>query len=115
MSGRYTFVAGSTLTAAQLNTNAMDGIPYKIVANTATFTGTFAVTFASAFGTGIVPIITATMLSASGTSGTSVTYGNILNTGMTLYAWTGTSASTTSRTVSWTAMQMTSTTGPGNS
>jgi hypothetical protein len=115
MSGRFTFTAGNTLTAAQLNTNVMDGIPYKIVANTATVTGSLAVTFASAFGTGIVPIINATMLSAAGGSGTSVTYGNITNTGMTLYCWTGASASGTARTVSWTALQMTSTTGPGNS
>jgi hypothetical protein len=29
MSGRFTFTAGNTLTAAQLNTNIMDGIVFK--------------------------------------------------------------------------------------
>lgn len=42
MSGRFTFTAGNTLTAAQLNTNIMDGIPYKIT------TGTVDVTMTSA-------------------------------------------------------------------
>ena len=38
MSGRYSFVAGSTLTASQLNTNVMDGIPYKIQVGTTNVT-----------------------------------------------------------------------------
>jgi hypothetical protein len=115
MSGRFTFTAGNTLTAAQLNTNVMDGIPYKIVAGQVTVTGNLAVTFASSFTTGVNPIITATALSASGTAGTAVTYGNISNTGVTLYVWSGTSASSTARAVSWMALQMTSTTANGNS
>jgi hypothetical protein len=34
MSGRFTFTAGNTLTAAQLNSNIMDGLLYKTVTGT---------------------------------------------------------------------------------
>jgi hypothetical protein len=40
MSGRYSFVAGTTLTAAQLNTNVMDGIFYNMQSGKATVTMT---------------------------------------------------------------------------
>lgn len=42
MSGRFTFTAGNGLTAAQLNTNIMDGVLYR------TQTGTVDVTMSSA-------------------------------------------------------------------
>lgn len=42
MSGRYTFTAGNTLTAAQMNTYIMDGVLYKVT------TGTIDVTMSSA-------------------------------------------------------------------
>lgn len=64
MSGRFAFTAGNTLTAAQLNTNIMDGIPYKMQSGTASITltsgtwstGTVAVTLTGFTQT---PIITA--------------------------------------------------------
>lgn len=40
MSGRYTFVAGNPLTAAQVNTNIVDGIPYRYQAGQASVTTT---------------------------------------------------------------------------
>ncbi len=36
MSGRFSFTAGNTLTAAQLNTNIMDGVLYKTQVGTST-------------------------------------------------------------------------------
>ena len=117
MSGRYTFTAGNTLTASQLNTNVMDGIPYKIVAGKATVTGSLAITFASSFTTGVEPIVTLGLGSATGSTGSSVSCSApVTNTGCTLYVWlpAGT-ASSTAKTVYFTAIQMTSSTGSGNS
>jgi hypothetical protein len=115
MSGRFTFTAGNTLTAAQLNTNVMDGIPFKINANvTTSFTGSLAVTWPAAFTSGVVPVVTATVVSGNNTA-TSVTMSTPTNTGITFYAWTGSTAASTAKIVHYTALQMTSTTGPGNS
>lgn len=114
MSGRFTFTAGNTLTAAQLNSNVMDGLPYKIVAGTATVTGSLAVTFAASFTSGVTPIVTLGLASPTNT-GTSATFGSGTNTGMTIYVWTGITAATVAKVVHYTALQMTSTTGNGNS
>jgi len=117
MSGRYTFVAGTTATAAQMNTYVMNGIPYKIVAGTATVTGNLAVTFAAAFTTGVTPIVNATVVTNAPTTGgiATITQGTP-TTGMTIYVWkTDGTASTVAKTVHWHATQMTSTTGAGNS
>lgn len=115
MSGRFTFTAGNTLTASQLNTNVMDGIPYKIVAGTAAnVTGSLAVTFPASFTSGVTPVVVVTAQAATNVI-TSATTGTPTNTGFTIYTWTGTTASTTARNVAWYAVQMTSTTGPGNS
>lgn len=115
MSGRFTFVAGNTLTAAQLNTNVMDGLPYKIVAGRAdNVTGSLGVTFPASFTAGVVPIVIVTAQSAA-TNTTSATTGTPTNTGFTIYTWTGATASSTAKNVAWYAVQMTSTSGPGNS
>jgi len=114
MSGRFTFTAGNTLTAAQLNTNVMDGIPYKIICGQVAVTGSLAVTFPSAFVTGVVPTITANVASSTNTR-TSVTFNTPTATAVTFYVWTGTTAATAAGTVHYTAIQMTSTTGTGNS
>jgi hypothetical protein len=116
MSGRYTFTAGNNLTAAQINTNIMDGIPYKIVAGKATVTGSLAITWASSFTSGVEPIVTLGLGSAAGATGSSVTCSApSTNTGVTVYVWQGTTASSTAKTVYYTALQMTSSTGAGNS
>ena len=114
MSGRFTFTAGNTLTAAQINTNVMDGLPYKIVANTATVTGLLAFSWPASFTTSVVPVVTAAMVSGNNT-GTSVTMSTPSATGITFYTWTGTTAATTAKVIHYIAIQMTSTTGPGNS
>lgn len=114
MSGRFSFTAGNTLTAAQLNTNVMNGIPYKMICGQVSVTGSLAVTFPSAFVSGAVPTITANV--ASGTSNrTSVSFGTPTNTAVTFYVWTGATAATVAGVVHYTAIQMTSTTGTGNS
>lgn len=114
MSGRFTFTAGNTLTAAQLNTNVMDGIPYKIICGQVSVTGSLAVTFPAAFVTGVVPTITANV--ASGTSNrTSVTFSTPTATATTFYVWTGATTATVAGVVHYQAMQMTSTLGTGNS
>jgi hypothetical protein len=59
------------------------------------------------------PILSLTILSASGASGTSATYGSSSSTGFTAYVWSGSTASTTARTVVYTAVQMTSANSSG--
>jgi hypothetical protein len=114
MSGRFTFTAGNTLTAAQINTNVMDGIPYKMICGQVSVTGSLAVTFPASFTSAVVPTITANV--ASGTSNrTSVTFSTPTNTAATFYVWTGATAATVAGVVHYTAIQMTSTTGTGNS
>ena len=114
MSGRFTFSAGNTLTAAQLNTNVMDGLPYKIVCGQANVTGSLAVTFAASFTTGVEPTVTTGIISTTNTR-TSVTMSTPTITGVTFYVWTGTTAATVQARIHYTAIQMTSTTGTGNS
>jgi len=114
MSGRFTFTAGNTLTAAQLNTNIMDGIPYKMITGTATVTGNLAVTFPVSFTSAVVPVLT-TGLSSNTNTRTSVTFGTPTNTAVTFYVWTGTTAATVAASVHYTAIQMTSSSGTGNS
>jgi hypothetical protein len=115
MSGRFTFTAGNTLTAAQVNTNVMDGIPYKIITGVTTaFTGALAFTFPVSFTTGITPIITATVPSNS-TSNVGVTTSGISAAGVTFNKWSTTAVSTTSATVHYIAIQMTPSSGAGNS
>lgn len=115
MSGRFTFTAGNSLTAAQLNTNVMDGIPFRMICGQVSVTGSLAVTFpGTSFSSGVVPTVTANI--ASGTSNrTSVTFGTPTATAVTFYVWTGATAATVAGVVHYTAIQMTSTTGTGNS
>lgn len=115
MSGRFTFTAGNTLTAAQINTNIMDGIPYKIICGQVSVTGSLAVTYPlTSFSTGVTPTVTATVSSGNNTR-TSVTTSTPGNTAVTFYVWAGTVAATVAGTVHYTAIQMTSTAGTGNS
>jgi len=117
MSGRYTFTAGNTLTAAQLNTNVMDGIPYKMIYGQATVTGSLAVTWPSAFTSGVTPTVTATVITNAPATGGLATATITSNTGATFYVWipSTNAASTTAKTVHYTATQMTSSSGTGNS
>lgn len=121
MSGRYTFTAGNTLTAAQLNTNVMDGIPYKMITGQATVTGSLAVTFPASFTSGVVPTVVSTVASGNN-SRITTTIATPTNTGTTFYVWyvpngaaAGAVASTVSGVVHYVAIQMTSSSGTGNS
>jgi hypothetical protein len=116
MSGRFTFTAGNNLTAAQINTNVMDGIPYKIIAGQATVTGSLAVTWPSSFTSGVTPTIRLGLATGAASTGAYATFTTTSNTGATFYVWLpGGTASTTAKGVHYLAIQMTSTTGTGNS
>jgi hypothetical protein len=112
MSGRFTFIPGNTLTASQLNTNVMDGIPFKMVAGaTPLMTGSLAITWPSAFP--VAPLVVGNV--ATGVAGYMVTF-IPTTTGATIYVWTATgTASTANRSVQYQAICMTPTTAAGNS
>lgn len=112
MSGRFTFTAGNTLTAAQLNTNVMDGIPYKIVVGvTPPMTGSLAITWPSTFP--VAPLVVGNV--ATGAAGYMVTFA-ATTTGATIYVWTATgTASTATRAVAYQAICMTPSTAAGSS
>lgn len=119
MSGRFTFAAGNTLTAAQLNTNIMDGVFYK------TQTGTVDVTMSSAspWSSGSANITGLTGFTVAPyiycTSNTSVSV-PILATAESTSASAFTircyyyGSSATARTVRWLAVQATSSTAAGS-
>jgi hypothetical protein len=120
MSGRYTFTAGNTLTAAQLNTNIMDGVLYKQQVGQATVT----MTSASPWSTGslnvtgltgftVNPLVTVSVNSSISGSPL-VTHVNVTSTSaFTIYCFYY-GASATSRNVNWTAIQATSSTAAGS-
>ena len=119
MSGRYTFTAGNTLTAAQLNTNIMAGLPYNIQVGTTNVT----MTSASPWSTGsanvtglsgftVNPYVMATV-ETTVSNAIVVTADPTGTTTMTLRVnYYG--ASATSRTVRWLAIQATSSTAAGS-
>ena len=121
MPGRFTFTAGNTLTAAQLNTNVMDGIPFKMITGQVSVTGSLAVTFPVSFTSGVVPTVVSTVASGNNTRITT-TIATPTNTGTTFYVWyvpngaaAGAVASTVAGTVHYIATQMTASSGTGNS
>jgi hypothetical protein len=120
MSGRFSFTAGNTLTAAQLNTNIMDGVLYKQQVGTTSVSmssgspwssGSANVTGLSGFT--VNPYIMATV--SSSVSGAPFAC-HVLATStsaFTIYCFYY-GASATSRTVNWIAVQATSTTAAGS-
>jgi hypothetical protein len=117
MSGRYTFTAGNTLTASQLNTNVMDGIPYKMIAGIWNVTGNQAVTFPVSFSAGVAPVLVLGMSANAASTGNIVAHTAVSNTGCTINVWVSSTLalSTTSKPVNYVAVQMTSSSGSGNS
>jgi hypothetical protein len=119
MSGRYTFTAGNTLTAAQLNTNVMDGIPYKIQAGTTTVsmtsgspwsTGSANVTGLSGFTVNPYVVATAeTTISNAIVVTTDITGITTMTLRVSYYGSSG-----TSRNIRWIAIQATSSTAAGS-
>ena len=120
MSGRFTFTAGNTLTAAQINTNVMDGIPYKMQAGTSSVALTSnatwsygAVNVTNLSGFTVNPYVMATA-EATTTTTPVVCHVNVTSTtAMTVYMFR-VGASTASTTVRWLAIQATSSTAAGS-
>jgi hypothetical protein len=81
--------------------------PFAIASGTITVTGNGTVTLPTGRFTQ-APLVNVSVISANSSSATSVTFGTTSTTSFPVYVWSGTSASTTARTVNWTAIQMTS-------
>jgi hypothetical protein len=119
MSGRYTFTAGNTLTAAQMNTNIMDGIPYKMQTGEVTVTMSSASPWSkgSANVTGLSGFTVAPFVVANVNSGTDAPFtthiGTTSTSAFTLYCYYY-GASASSRTVRWVAIQSGSATASGS-
>ena len=120
MSGRFTFTAGNTLTAAQLNTNVMDGIVYKEQVGTVTVN----ITGASTWSTGSTNVTGLTgftvepyiFITGSSNQGTNLVTAHAFATStsaFTLYAFVG-GNSGTSRVFRWRAVQATPSTAAGS-
>jgi hypothetical protein len=119
MSGRFTFTAGNTLTAAQLNSNVMDGIPFRIVtgATLVSMTSGSPWSTGSANVTGLTGFTVNPYVLANVSTGVSqaftVTIDVTSTSAFTLRVnFYGSSA--ISRSVVWMAIQATSTTAAGS-
>lgn len=120
MSGRFAFTAGNTLTAAQMNTNIMDGIVFKEQVGTVTINMTAGTPWSTASTnvTGLTGFTVDPYVFVTGSSnqGTNLVTAHAFVTGttaFTLYAfYYGNSA--TSRVFRWRAVQATSTTAAGS-
>jgi hypothetical protein len=86
-------------------------LPFAIAAGSVTLTASATITFPSGRFTQ-APLTTANGVSTNSTI-TSVTFGNSSTTSVTAYAWTGTTASSTSRNINYIAIQMTSAASEG--
>jgi hypothetical protein len=124
MSGRYTFTAGNTLTAAELNTNIMDGVLYKQQVGTGSVTMTAGGGGANDWSTGslnitnlsgftVQPYVVATAESPQGTNFVGVHVNVTSTTAFTIYCFYYGNSST-SRTVRWVASQAQSGTAAGS-
>jgi hypothetical protein len=119
MSGRFSFTAGNTLTAAQLNTNVMDGIFYKMQAGVATVTmtsgspwstGSLNVTNLSGFTQNPLAIATCnTSISQAVVATVQVTSTTAMTIRVNAYL-----SSATSRDINWMAFQATPSTSAGS-
>jgi hypothetical protein len=120
MSGRFTFTAGNTLTAAQLNTNVMDGIVYKEQVGTVTMSITGGTTWSTGStnvtgltGFTVEPYIFVTGSSNQGTNLVTAHAFATSTSAFTLYAFVS-GNSGTSRVFRWRAVQATSSTAAGS-
>jgi hypothetical protein len=104
MTVKNTFVAGTTIVASKMNENFLT-LPYAMQGGSVTMTTSQNITFAASRFS-VAPLVVATVNSNTGTA-SSVTVTSVTSSGATLLTWTGGTASTVSRTVYWTAMQMT--------
>jgi hypothetical protein len=86
-------------------------LPFATNAGSASITGNGTITFAASRFTQ-TPLITANVQSTANT-GTSVTYAGATTSSVTVYVWSGSTASTVARTVTFFAVQMTSAASAG--
>jgi len=110
MTARVTFTNGNVLNASDL-TNSFVYLPYAMESDTDSGTGTITINFTSGRFS-VAPILLVTVVSGNNTA-TSATIGSISASSATINVWSGTSAATTSKTIHWTAIQMTSSTAAG--
>jgi hypothetical protein len=120
MSGRFTFTAGNTLTAAQLNTNIMAGLPYNYQVGTTSVTLTSSATwsYGSTNVTGLTgftvdPYVVGNVETTATTSANVCHFDATGPTTMTVYALRS-GASTATLAVRWIAIQATSSTAAGS-
>ena len=86
-------------------------VPYATNAGSATITGSGTITFAASRFTQ-TPLVSVNVQSTANTA-TSVTYAGATSSSMTVYVWSGSTASVTARTVNYFAVQMTSAAAAG--
>jgi hypothetical protein len=120
MSGRFTFTAGNTLNAAQLNTNIMAGLPYNYQVGTTSVTLTSSATwsYGSTNVTGLTgftvdPYVVGNVETTATTSANVCHFDATSPTTMTVYALRS-GASTATLVVRWIAIQATSSTAAGS-
>ena len=120
MSGRYTFVAGNTGTASDMNTYVMDGIVYKEQVGTVTVSMSASATWSTGStnitgltGFTVTPYIFVTGSSDQGTGLVAAHAFATSTSAFTLYAFFG-GNSGTSRVYRWRAVQATPTTAAGS-
>jgi hypothetical protein len=120
MSGRFTFTAGNTLTAAQLNTNIMAGLPYNYQVGTTSVSLTSSATwsYGSTNVTGLTgftvdPYVVGNVETTATTSANVCHFDATGPTTMTVYALRS-GASTATLVVRWIAIQATSSTAAGS-
>ena len=92
-------------------TRVSTSVPFATNAGSAAITGNGTITFAAGRFTQ-TPLITANVQSTANT-GTSVTYAGATTSSVTVYVWSGSTASTVARTVTFFAVQMTSAASAG--
>lgn len=92
-------------------TRVSTSVPFATNAGTASITGNGTITFATSRFTQ-TPMVVVSVQSTANT-GTSATYAGATSASMTVYVWSGSTASTIARTVSFVAVQMTSAAGAG--
>ncbi len=119
MSGRYTFTAGNPLTAAQLNTNIMDGIPFMIQAGTASCSmsssspwSTGSVNVTNLAGFTVNPYVVAT--AETSVSQAMVVTADVTGTTTMTLRCNYYGASGTTRTIRWIAIQATAASAAGS-
>jgi len=87
-------------------------LPYAMSGGALSVTGTATITLPVGRFTQS-PLINATILSSNGAAGTSVTFGSVSTASFTVVVWTGSTISTSARTVHWIVTQMTSAAAAG--